>query len=51
MILCYKITIKDGSTALHWATWNNSTECLALLLSHGADVNVKDNVSNIDNMS
>ena len=26
--------------------WNNSKECLLLLLSHGAEGNIKDDVSN-----
>ena len=38
-------------TPLHWAASNNSKECLANLLSHGAEVNIKDNVSNDHNMN
>ena len=38
-------------TPLHWAARNNNKECLALLLSHGAEVNIKNDVSNDDNMN
>jgi len=31
---------------LHCAASHNSQECMELLLNHGADVNLKDNVSN-----
>jgi len=30
------------------AAYKNSKECMELLLAHGADVTVKDNVSNSD---
>ena len=33
------------------AAGNNSKECLELLLSHGAEVNIKNNVSNDHNMN
>ena len=36
---------QDGKTPLHGATLKNSKECLVLLLSHGAEVDIKDNVS------
>ena len=39
-----------GSTPLYNAAKNNSEECLELLVSHGADVNIKKNVSNNNNM-
>ncbi|ESO09480.1 hypothetical protein HELRODRAFT_73827, partial [Helobdella robusta] len=32
-----------GKTALHWASIANSSECVALLLKHSADVSVTDN--------
>ena len=35
-----------GYTPLHWAAEKNSKECLELLLSHGAEVNIKNDVSN-----
>ena len=35
---------------LHGAAYNNSKECLELLLSYGADVNVKNIVSKDNNM-
>ena len=39
-------------TPLHYAAaLENSKECLALLLSHGADGNIKNDVSNDHNMS
>ena len=38
-------------TPLHWAAENKSEECLALLLSHGAEVDVKNNVSNDSKMN
>ena len=38
-------------TPLHLAAEKNSKEYLALLLSHGADVNIKDNVSNDHTMN
>ena len=47
MFLCNDNCIKRGSTPLHKAAANNSKECLALLLSRGAEVNIKDKVSNI----
>ena len=55
MISCYPIRhnssngnyIKDGRTSVHWAVWKNSKECLELLLSHGAEVNIRDEVSSI----
>ena len=37
--------LKDGWTPLQWAAQENNKECLELLLSHGAKVNVKENVS------
>jgi len=37
-----------GATPLHYAADKNSKECMELLLAHGTDVNVKDNVSNSD---
>jgi len=37
-----------GNTPLHIAAEINSIECMELLLAHGADVTVKDNVSNSD---
>ena len=40
-----------GETPLHHAALNNSKECSALLLAHGAEVNVKHNVSNDHNMN
>ena len=40
-----------GGTALHSAAGNDSKECLELLLSDGADVNIKNNVSNDHNMN
>jgi len=40
------ITIKCGSTPLQAAAAANSKECLALLLAHGADVTMTDEVSN-----
>ena len=38
-----------GSTPLHWAALANSKECLELLLSRGADGNIKNNVSHDKN--
>jgi len=38
-----------GATPLHYAADKNSKECMELLLAHGTDVNVKDNVSKSDN--
>jgi len=37
-----------GRTPLNWAAENNNKEWMELLLAHGADVTVKDNVSNSD---
>ena len=37
--------IQWGETPLHWAAYNNSKECLELLLSYGAEVNMKKIVS------
>jgi len=36
--------IKDGTTALHFAAERNSKQCMEILLSHGADVNICDKV-------
>ena len=38
-------------TPLYRAVDYNSKECLALLLSHGADGNIKNNVSNDHNLN
>ena len=35
-----------GWSPLHYAAEKNSKECLEILLSHGAEVNMKNNVSN-----
>jgi ankyrin repeat protein len=32
-------------TPLHWACWNEHLEVIICLLEHGADVNMKNNVS------
>ena len=39
------------TTPLHLAIEYNSKECFELLLSHGADVNIRDRVSNNGNTS
>jgi len=36
---------RAGRTALHDAVANGDRECIALLLSHGANIHVKDKVS------
>ena len=36
---------KDGRTALYIAAYNGHVECLAALLSAGADLNMQDKVS------
>ena len=56
MLLCIIIFMfgslhQGGYTPLHTAAANNSTRCLALLISHGANVNIKANVSNDHNMN
>ena len=33
--------MKNG-TALHYGVWNNSKEIVEILISKGADINVKD---------
>ena len=38
-------------TPIHYAVGENSKECLALLLSHGAELNIKDDVSNDNSMN
>ena len=43
--------IQVGWTALHWAAEKNSKECLELLLSHGAEVDIKNNASKYINMN
>ena len=40
-----------GRTALYYPAANNSKECMELLLSHGAEVNIKELVSNDHNMN
>ena len=51
---CYFYALKlyqNGVTPLHGAAYNNSKECLDILLSHGAELNIKDRVSNENNMT
>ena len=38
--------IQNGVTPLHLAAKNFNNKCLELLLSHGAEVNIEDNVRN-----
>ena len=38
---------QKGWTPLYYAVESNAEECLKLLLSHGAKVNITNNVSNI----
>ena len=38
--------MQNGSTPLHIAVEKNSKECLDLLVSHGAEVNIKKDVRN-----
>ncbi|XP_023930671.1 ankyrin repeat domain-containing protein 29-like [Lingula anatina] len=33
---------KNGWTSLHWAAWCGHTQCVQLLLQHGADTNIQD---------
>ena len=40
-----------GHTPLHWAARDDSIECLALLLSNGAEINKNDMVRNGNNMN
>jgi len=41
------IITQGGETPLRkTVAWNMSKECMELLLAHGADVNIKNNVSN-----
>ena len=42
--------MKWGYTPLHLGAKNNNTECLELLLSHGAEVNMKLEVNNKKNI-
>jgi hypothetical protein len=37
--------VQDGKTPLHYACENKHLEGIRCLLEHGADVNMKDNVS------
>lgn len=40
--------LQDGTTALMWAAWRGSAECVrAVLGADGVDVNVRDNVSDV----
>ena len=43
--------MKGGFRALHFAAACDRKQCLELLLSHGADINVKNKVSNDNNMN
>ena len=43
--------MKGGFRALHFAAAYDSKQCLELLLSHGADINVKNKVSNDNDMN
>lgn len=35
-----------GATPLHYAIWNESKECVEILIEHGAVIDIKDNESN-----
>ena len=41
---------QEGETSVHIANKNNCHDCLALLLSHGADISAMNNVSDDNNM-
>ena len=43
--------IQDGETPLHTAAEYNKKKCMELLLSHGAEANIKNVVSNNNNMN
>ena len=43
--------MQNGSTPLHTAAEKNSIACLELLVSHGAEVNIKNDVSNGNSMN
>ena len=43
--------IQDGETPLHTAAEYNKKKCMELLLSHGAEANIKNVVSNNDKMN
>ena len=43
--------IQGGYRPLHFAAGNNSKECLELLLLQGADINIRNSVSNINRSS
>ena len=47
----YDNFMQNGSTPLHTAVKKNRKECLELLLSHGAEVNIKNDVSNGSRMN
>ena len=47
-IISYKY-VQNLQTPLHWAIRKNNEECLGLLLSHDAIINVKDGVSDFFN--
>ena len=37
--------LQKGRTPLHWASKEGHADIVCLLVSHGADINIKDNVS------
>lgn len=47
-MVCLVLTLQAGLTPLHYAAWQGSVDAVQILLDAGADVNVRDPVSNPD---
>ena len=45
--MCYVWYVQTGMTALMWGAAYGNTECVQLLLSAGADINIQNKVRNI----
>ena len=45
MMLSYYIRIQWNKTALHYGAWNGHTDTVDILVKHGANVNMKDEVN------
>ena len=45
IMLLLHVILQDGNTPLHWAAAEGTIDTVNMLLAHGADVNIPNNVS------